>query len=157
ELWPVSQMTGWQITESYIVTIQPVGSDQARADALARWGTLPGYIDTEIANLREGIARGYTAPKVAVRIVIDQIRSLSTGPIEDSPFDSPAQRDSSPDFKKAFEALVADRIQPAARKYADFLEKEYLPVAREAIAVAANPDGARCYDASVLYHSSSPK
>src|SRR5437867_1149889 len=46
---------------------------------------------------------------------------------------------------------------PAATRYADFLAKEYLPAAREATPVTANPNGAACYDASVLYHSSSPK
>src|SRR6185295_14616873 len=29
ELWPVSQMTGWQVNYGYLVTIQPVGSDDA--------------------------------------------------------------------------------------------------------------------------------
>src|SRR5512138_1630752 len=29
ELWPVSQMTGWQVNYSYLVTIQPVGTDDA--------------------------------------------------------------------------------------------------------------------------------
>src|SRR5262249_1360568 len=56
----------------------------------------------------------------------------------------------------AFETLVSSEINPAATRYADFLEKEYLPAAREAIPVTANPNGAACYDASVLYHSSSP-
>jgi uncharacterized protein (DUF885 family) len=55
ELWPVSQMTGWQVNDGYLVTIQPVGTDASRAEALARWGKLPKYIDTEIENLREGI------------------------------------------------------------------------------------------------------
>ncbi|MGH9141266.1 MAG: DUF885 domain-containing protein, partial [Vicinamibacterales bacterium] len=36
------------------------------------------------------------------------------------------------------------------------LEKEYLPAAREAIGVSANPNGAACYDALVRYHSSLP-
>ena len=49
------------------MTIQPVGTDEARKDALARWGALPKYIDTEISNLREGIKQGYTAPKGNVR------------------------------------------------------------------------------------------
>ena len=38
---------------------------------------------------------------------------------------------------------------PAFKRYRDFLEKEYLPAAREDIAVAANPDGLACYAASV--------
>ena len=37
ELWTVSQMNGWQVQDGYLVTIQPVGTDEARQDALARW------------------------------------------------------------------------------------------------------------------------
>jgi uncharacterized protein (DUF885 family) len=154
ELWPVSQMTGWQVGYGYLVTIQPVGDDDARRDALARWSTLPRYIDTEIANLREGITRGYTSPKLNVQIVIDQIRTLVASSLKDSPFGSPIARDKTPEFEKALTELVASQINPAMKRYADFLEREYLPAAREAIAVSAIPDGAKCYDASVLYFSS---
>lgn len=157
ELWNVSQMTGWQIADGYLVTIQPVGTEEARKQALARWGSLPKYLDTEIANLAEGVKLGYTAPKLNVRIVIDQVRGLASGPAKDSPFSSPAQRDTDPAFKKEFDALVAKQINPAMTRYADYLEKEYLPKAREGIAVALNPEGAACYDASVWYHSSSRK
>jgi uncharacterized protein (DUF885 family) len=154
ELWNVSQMTGWHVVDGYIVTIQPVGTEAARQDALARWGSLPKYIDTEIENLKEGIRTGYTAPKLNVRIVVDQVRTLADTPLKDSPFGSPVQRDNDPAFQKAFSTLVAEQIVPAARRYADFLEREYLPAARDAIAVSAIPNGGRCYDASVLYHSS---
>ena len=155
ELWTVSQfVNAWQVQDGYIVTIQPVGTDTARKEALARWSSLPTYIDTEIANLREGIKQGYTAPKGNVRIVIDQMNTLISSPIKDSPFDSPAVRDASPEFKKEFDALVKDRINPAFKKYRDFLVTEYLPASRESIAVSAIPDGAACYDSSVRFHSS---
>jgi uncharacterized protein (DUF885 family) len=157
ELWNVSQMTGWQVSYGYLVTIQPVGNPNARHDALTRWGALPKYLDTEIENLREGIKNRYTAPKLNVRIVIDQVRTLAATPMKDSPFGSPGQRDNDPEFKKAFETLVSGQILPAVERYGDFLDHEYLPAARDATAVSANPDGAACYDASVLYHSSSPK
>jgi hypothetical protein len=124
---------------------------------LARWSVLPRVIDTEIENLRDGVKSGYTAPKLNARIVIDQVRTLAATTLKDSPFGSPVQRDNDPTFKKAFSALVSDQIVPAAKRYADFLEKDYLPAAREAIAVSANPNGAICYDASVLYHSSVSK
>ena len=68
ELWPVSQMTGWHVNLGYLVTIQPVGNDRARQEALARWSALPDYIDAEIANLREGMRQRYLAPKLNVRI-----------------------------------------------------------------------------------------
>jgi uncharacterized protein (DUF885 family) len=157
ELWPVSQMTGWQVNFGYLVTIQPVGTAPARQEALARWGALPAYIDTEIANLREGIRTGFLAPKLAVRIVIEQVRTLAATPLKSSPFGTPIERDADPEFRKAFAALVTDQIVPAATRYADFLERVYLPAARESIAVSANPDGGRCYEASVLAFSSVPK
>ena len=156
ELWNVSQMTGWQVQYGFLVTIQPIGSDAARKEALARWSALPKYLDTEIANLREGLKLGYSAPKGNVRIVIGQVNTLAAGPIAESPFDSPSVRDKAPAFSKEFDALVADRINPAIIRYRDFLQNEYLPAAREAIAVSSLPNGAACYDASVRSHSSTP-
>jgi uncharacterized protein (DUF885 family) len=157
ELWNVSQMNGWHTNLGYVVTIQPVGSDAARREAMARWSLLPKYIDTEIANLREGMRLGYTAPKVNVRIVIDQIRTLVDSPITDSPFDSPAERDDSPQFKRQYEALVSGGINAAARRYLTFLRREYLPAARDAIGVSAIPNGAVCYESSIRSFSSLPK
>jgi uncharacterized protein (DUF885 family) len=155
ELWTVSQMVnGWQIQYGYLVTIQPVGTDTARSEALARWRALPRYIDTEIANLRQGLRLGYTAPKGNVRIVIDQIQSLISTPVKESPFDSPATRDKSAAFTREFDALVTDQIDPAFRRYRDFLQQEYLPAARDAIAISTNPHGAACYAAAVRVHSS---
>jgi uncharacterized protein (DUF885 family) len=157
ELWTVSQMVNaWQVQDGYLVTIQPVGTDQARIDALARWSRLPQYIDTEIANLREGLKAGYSAPKGNVRIVIDQMNSLIATPVAESPFDSPSVRDKTPEFRQHYDVLVREQIVPAFKRYRDFLEKEYLAAAREAIGVSANPNGAACYDASVRYHSSLP-
>jgi uncharacterized protein (DUF885 family) len=157
ELWNVSQMTGWHVNLGYVATIQPVGTDRARQEALARWGSLPKYVDVEIANLREGLKRGYTAPRHIVRIVIDQVRTLASTPAAESPFLTPARSDKTPEFVKALGELTANHIVPAVRRYADFLEREYLPAARDAIAVASHPEGAVCYGAAVRAFSTLPK
>ena len=107
--------------DGYTVTIQPVGTDEARKEALARWSRLPRYVDTEIANLREGLKAGYSAPKGNVRIVIDQMDTLIATPIADSPFDSPSVRDKTPEFTKQFDLLVREQIVPAFKRYRDFL------------------------------------
>ena len=157
ELWNVSQMTGWHVGLGYLVTIQPVGSDAARKEALARWSSLPRYLDIEIENLRAGLKNGYTAPKHIVRIVIDQVRTLAAAPAAQSPFLAPARNDKTPEFEEAFQRLTTEQILPAVRRYGDFLEREYLPAAREATAVAANPDGARCYETAIRAFSTLPK
>ena len=157
ELWNVSQMTGWHVSLGYLVTIQPVGNDDARQQAVARWGTLPKYLDTEIGNLREGMKLGYTAPRHIVRIVAEQVRTLAASPVGESPFTAPARNDKTPEFQKTLNDLTTREIVPAMRRYADFLEREYLPAAREAIAVAAHPDGAACYEASIRANSTLAK
>jgi hypothetical protein len=156
ELWTVSQTTGWHISDGYLVTIQPVGTAEARQDAVARWGALPKYLDTEIANLREGVRLKYTAPRGNVRIVISQVDALIDGAASDSPFMSPPTRDKDPAFGSAYGAMYKDQLVPAFKRYRDYLEKEYLPAAREDIAVAANPDGLACHAASVRAFSSIP-
>ena len=124
ELWTVSQfVNGWQVQDGYTVTIQPVGTDEARKEALARWSRLPKYVDTEIANLREGLKAGYSAPKGNVRIVIDQMNTLIATPTADSPFDSPSVRDKTPEFMKQFDLLVREQIVPAFKRYRDFLRE----------------------------------
>ena len=60
----------------------------------------------------KGSKSGYTSPKLNVRIVIDQVRSLAATPVKDSPFGSPAERDNSPEFQKAFTRSSPSRSSP---------------------------------------------
>jgi uncharacterized protein (DUF885 family) len=150
ELWSgVNQMFGWQTELSRLAMVQPVGTDDLRQQALTRWRLLPGTIDTQIANLREGLRLGYSAPKVNVRRVIEQMDVLLAGAPAESPFAGPMQRDSTPAFRAEFERVVANELYPAMRRYRDFLVNEYLPAAREATGIAANPNGEACYRAAV--------
>lgn len=153
ELWPVNQMAGWQTNSPVLASVQPVGTAELRAQALARWRSLPRFVDTEIANLREGIRLGYSTPKRNVQLVVDQLDGLLALPVAESPFYNPATRDEDPAFRQAWEALVRDEIQPAVRRYRDYLKDEYLAAAREPQSVAANPDGDRCYAASLRYYT----
>lgn len=149
ELWGVTQMFGWQVSYPQLAQLQPVGSEELRRQALARFRMLPHFVDTEIANLREGLRLGYSAPRGSVRRVMAQLDGLLAVPAAESPFAAMARNDSTPEFRAAVERLVADSIDPALRRYRDFLERTYLPAARAAVAVSANPDGAACYRASV--------
>jgi uncharacterized protein (DUF885 family) len=156
ELWNVSQMTGWQVGYGYLVTIQPVGTDVARTEALARWRALPKYLDTEIANLREGMRLKYSSPQQSVTIVLGQIESLIDASMKESPFMSPAIRDKDAAFIGAYEAMYKGEILPSLKRYRDFLKNEYLAAARTDIAIAANPNGLACYAAAVRAFSTLP-
>ncbi len=149
ELWGVSTLAGWQASYATLARAQPVGSDTLRAQAMTRWQAFPRYVDAEIANLREGLRRGYVASRPVVEAVIRQLDGLLATPPDSSPFASPAQRDSSAGFRQEFVQVVANRINPAIRRYREFLAAEYLPRARETIAASATPGGLPCYRASV--------
>jgi uncharacterized protein (DUF885 family) len=148
ELWPVNQMSGWPFLTTQLAAIQPVGSEQARREALARWGKLPRYLNNELDNLREGLRAGYTTPKANVRLFIEQLDAILAKPVEGWPMYSPASRDESPEFKKAWAALLSGQIKPVVERYNQFLKNEYLGKARESIAIKAHPNGEQCYQAS---------
>jgi uncharacterized protein (DUF885 family) len=153
ELWNVSPTwTGWQADLPVIAGMQAVGTPEQQRAALARFGGVPKYLDDEIANLREGLKLGYSAPKGNVQSVINQVEAMLKAPIADSPFVQTAKNGGA-DFRSQLEELERARIRPAIARYRDFLRGEYLPNAREAIGVSANPNGAQCYPTAVKYHS----
>ncbi|MBW3656662.1 MAG: DUF885 domain-containing protein, partial [Gemmatimonadetes bacterium] len=153
ELWNVSPTwTGWQSEFSNLTDAQPVATPAQRDAAHRRYAALPRYLEQETANLREGLGRGYSAPKGNVRAVIRQMDALLAAPVAESPFVAMAP-DTAREFRARMEALETGAIRPAIRRYRDFLASEYLPRARDAVGVAANPDGAACYRAAVRHHA----
>ena len=150
ELWSVAHTGGgWLATITALATLQGVRSDDARRQVLARWHAIPAYIATETANHREGLRRGYTAPRGNVQIVLNQIDTLLATPVEQSPLYDPARRDSTPGFGAELAQLIEQEIIPAMRRYREFLAAEYLGRARTEIGVFANPHGMDCYRASI--------
>ncbi len=150
DLWAVNHMGGWHLNAlANVASNQPVGTAGERADAIARWSALPALIDQEIANARLGLAQGYSAPKSVVRHVIRQIEGLVSAQPEKLPFFAPATRAKDPAFKESFRSVLAGPVNAGFRRYLDFLQNEYLPRAREALGVSANPNGTACYGASL--------
>ncbi|MBI4520215.1 MAG: DUF885 domain-containing protein [Gemmatimonadetes bacterium] len=153
ELWNVSPTwTGWPSVMAQLARVQPVDTPAQRDAALRRFGELPGYIAQEVANLREGLSQGYSAPKCIVRAVIRQIDALLAAPLQDSPIVAMARRTDG-DFRARLERLERDSIRSAAVVYRDFLRDEYLPAAREAVGISANPNGEAAYRGAVRYYA----
>jgi uncharacterized protein (DUF885 family) len=148
-VWNVSPMIGFLGNYPSLSQQQPVGTEDLRAQALARWRAFPHFVDIEIENLREGVRAGYIEPKVNVTRVIGSAEKLLSTTPTSSPFYAPANADSTPAFRQAFERLVGEGINPAVRRYRDYLANEYLSIARESVSITANPNGAACNAASI--------
>ncbi len=146
ELWQASTTTSWHTNLPFLFEIQPVDTPERRQQALERLRQVDDYIDTEIANLRQGLESGYSAPRVTVAAVPGQVRALEN---DDSIFLNPAVRAGDEEFAAQVTAVYEHEIVPAIRRFADFIENTYLEQAREEIALVANRDGDKCYPARV--------
>jgi uncharacterized protein (DUF885 family) len=146
ELWQASRVTGWHNYLPSIFDLQPLDTAEQREQALSRLGKVAGYIDTEITNLRRGLALGYSAPRVTVEAVPAEMRALIG---EGSPFVALISRAGDVEFESRGRQIIDAEVAPAIERFAAFIEDEYLSRAREEIALSANPDGAACYPALV--------
>ncbi|MFC1776341.1 DUF885 family protein [Pseudomonadota bacterium] len=150
ELWSVSTTTAWYNQIPSLFEIQPVDTVQLQQQALDRLNALAVYIDNEIINLRKGLELGYSTPRLTAMEVPSAVRGL----LEDnSPLFSPAVRAENPEFSARLEVVFEQVTAPAIERFARFMEEEYLPQAREEIAITANPDGAECYTQLVRYYA----
>lgn len=148
-LWNVNQMGGWHTLYPRLAELQPVGDEILRKQAMMRWKKFPAFIDTEISNATLGLRRGYSAPRSVVRRVIEQVDGMLQLTVEEIQLTSPARRADHEGFAAEFSALVRDEILPAYVRYRDFIENDYLPLAREELSVLGIPNGRECYEASL--------
>ncbi|HHF7348352.1 TPA: DUF885 family protein [Legionella feeleii] len=149
ELWDINPSFGWHNKMAIVAEKQPVGTPESRQFALTRWQTFDKVVDNQIDNLKLGLSLGYTAPKPAVMRVLAQLKIVLNSPIGASPYFDFARRDGDESFKTQVTILIQTVINPAIKKYVDYLEKDYLPKARNEIGVMALPAGSACYQAKI--------
>ncbi|NVD27572.1 DUF885 family protein [Parasphingorhabdus flavimaris] len=120
-------------------------------DYLGRMQDIPRYFDENFANMRAGLARGYTVPRVGIEGRDDTIEAYTvTG--EDNPFydafrdmpDSIPEKDQVAMRTEALE-LIEAVVAPAYRALLRFMREDYMPRARTSIDAHALPDGKRFY------------
>lgn len=112
ELWPVSQLSGWQALFTLLADIQPVGSEEHRSQALARWGRLPRYLERETANLRTGVKLGYTTPRHNVELAVAQLERILALPLEGISVLCPGETGLYPGVPIVVEGAAHRRNQP---------------------------------------------
>jgi uncharacterized protein (DUF885 family) len=102
---------------------------EARSEQYLRWTR------EAIANMRDGMRRGYTMPREVVSDILPMLAALGT----DTP-SNPLYAGS-----PGAEARVRAKVLPAYRELHDFLRNEYLPRARSAPGLSALPLGEAWY------------
>ena len=152
---PVNQMGS---IASYAVLLgsgasaQPFKTVKDYDNWLARSERLPALVDTEIANMREGIAAGVVQPRVVMEKVLPQLDAIITDKPEDSQFWGPIKNlpaDFSAEDKtrltEAYRRMIAEGVMPALKRERDFIANEYLAKTRDTVGLAALPGGEAWY------------
>jgi uncharacterized protein (DUF885 family) len=120
---------------------------------LDRLGQIPAYFDQQIANMRAGLARGFSVPRAvlggrdvsiaAVAELKDPTQSSFYAPLKHLPAAIPT--DQAQALQGRALQRIRDEVIPAYAKLLTFFRTEYLPQARSTLAAESLPDGKAFY------------
>jgi uncharacterized protein (DUF885 family) len=123
---------------------------------IARMRDIPRFFDEQIANMRAGLARGFSIPRatlegrdasIAAFLADDVTKSPFHKPFDTMPATIPAAEEQA--LSAQGEGAIRDSVQPAYRKLLDFFRTEYLPKTRTTISAHDLPDGDAYYRATI--------
>jgi uncharacterized protein (DUF885 family) len=119
---------------------------------IAQMRDVPRYFAEEIANMKAGLARGFTPPRATLVGREKSIATVAEGKPEDNllytPFREPmvgVEAAEQEKLRKEAAQVIHDIVQPAYAELLKFFRDEYVPHTRETIAGEALPDGKAYY------------
>jgi len=135
----------------------PFRSETDYVNFIAQMGQMPRYFREQIANMRAGLARGFTPPKVTLAGRESSITSVTEAkapqdtvfyePFKTMPASIPAARQAQ--LRAAAVTAITGQVVPAHRELLAFLRETYLPGARTTLAASALPDGTAYYRSKI--------
>ena len=122
---------------------------------LGRLRDVPRYFDEQMANMRAGLARGFTVPRVSVIGRDKTIEPYVTAghanplyaPFTQMPSGIPAADRNA--LRAEADNVLSEVVAPSYERLLAFIRTEYLPKARTTLAASTTPDGAAYYQAMI--------
>ena len=154
-LMPVQQFWGMTLTMPLIgsgQSYQPFKTAKDYDDFLKRIDAFAVWVDTAIVNMRRGLARGYTYPKVLMEKVLPQAKNMIVSDVTKSIFYQPITH--LPDSIKAqekarlndaYSVAIAEKVVPAYARLHKFISDEYIPQTRTSAGIRDIPNGDNYY------------
>lgn len=143
----------------------PVVTPQDGQNLVARYSQIAPSVDATIVRLRRGLEQGLVVNRKSADLVVEMFDRQFDTPFEEWPLMAPASVEH-PEWSKAqqlahvgaIRAAVKESIEPALRRYRDFVADEVAPAARPEgeDGIGALPIGEACYEALILSHTSLP-
>ncbi|MCU0504155.1 MAG: DUF885 domain-containing protein [Chloroflexi bacterium] len=144
----VDQMEGPQTLLPSLAAFQPADTPERLEKLVARLHAYGPFMAANTELLREGMARGLTAPRIVAERTVAQLERLLDLPAEEYPLVTAAAVARDVD-REAILAAVRDVVRPADAAYLAVLRDDYLPHARTEPGLWSAPDGEALYRTQV--------
>jgi len=125
---------------------------------LKQLAALPDYFAQETANMRAGLARGFTPPQVTLQgrdVALVPVAEAKTPqetvfftPFKNIPASVPAAEQEA--LRAQAASVIREQVQPAYAKVLAFFRTEYLPKARTTLAAESMPGGKAYYQSKIV-------
>ena len=122
---------------------------------IAQMRDIPRYFAEQMDEMRAGLKRGFTPPRVTFEGRDASITAVTNATPEASLFYTPFREmpgiapEKQAALRAAAVATIRDVVQPAYARLLEFMRTEYLPGTRTTLAAAALPDGKSYYRAKI--------
>jgi uncharacterized protein (DUF885 family) len=142
-------------SETAAIARRPMRREEDRAGWIAQMRDIPSYFGEMTAQMREGLRRGFTPPRVTLAGRETAISAVAEANPEESVYFAPfrAGAGGSPELRAEALQVIAEVVAPAHRDLLRFFETEYRPGCRSTIAASDLPDGRDYYLAKVREHT----
>lgn len=138
----------------------PLNNKADYQNYISRLEQIPVYFQQQINNMKAGIKRGFTMPKVVMRGFSEVILKAYEGGGRNSrfwrPFNTMPKNISAEEQKELIESadkVLSKRVIPAFESLYTFFEQVYIPGSRDTIGASDLPDGMSYYDAQVSHYT----
>ena len=155
---PFNSDSGFDQDMGYVASTTRLDTVEDAEAWILRLHALPLFYVRNIENARRGVKTRFTQPLTTTQSVLVRARAAASAPIETDPLLNPfagasLSADRLAELKAVAISVVRDKIRPAQRDFATFVEKEYLPASRKTLGAQSLPGGEAYYRWLVADHT----
>ena len=143
-------------------SVRPLSSYKAAKNYLNKLNAIPVFVDQHFVNLREGLEKGVSQPKVIFNGYESTYEDHIITDFSDSYFYSPFKnlpenitQDQKDSILSAAKIAIENSVIPQFKRIKTFFEDEYLPKTRISIGVSETPGGEAYYQNRINFYTTS--
>jgi uncharacterized protein (DUF885 family) len=157
---PLLSDAGFHSNLNYIV--RPLSSYKAAKNYLNKLNAIPVFVNQHFVNLREGLEKGVSQPKVIFNGYESTYEDHIIADFSDSYFYKPFKslpenitQDQKDSILSAAKIAIENSVIPQFKRIKTFFEEEYLPKTRTSIGVSETPGGEEYYQNRINFYTTS--